>query len=111
MHMHERTRTCYSAISLGPLSAYSERVFYPPFFPFRILTSFLNIRDPLTLDRPQYTQLSVGKSGRDGLKKVEKKSRTRGKKKKKKEKPFLNIDGLITVFSDSAGCVQGSSLR
>lgn len=59
--------------------------FIPLFFPFRILTSFLNIRDPLTLDRPQYTQPSAGKSGRDGLKKVEKKNRTRGKKKEERK--------------------------
>lgn len=66
------------------------------------------------LDGPQCMQLSVGRSGCDGLKKMEKKNTRRGGKKRKK-KPFfltlLNIDGLITVFSDSAGCVQGSSRR
>lgn len=87
MHMHERARTCYSAISLGPLSAYSEHVLYPPFsFPFRILASFLNIRDPLTLDGPQCTQLSVGKSGCDGVKKVETK-KIEPEVKKKRENP------------------------
>lgn len=65
------------------------------------------------LDRQQCAQLSVGKSGCDGLKKVEKKKYNQRCKKKKKTLflTLLNIDGLITVFSDSAGCVQGSSLR
>lgn len=43
--------------------------------------------------------------------------RKEGKKERKKERErkkrllltLLNSDGLITVFSDSAGCVQGSS--
>lgn len=65
------------------------------------------------LDGPQCTQLSVGKSGRDGLKKTEEKNTSRGVKKEKKTLflTLLNIDGLITVFSDSAGCAQGSSRR
>lgn len=50
-----------------------------------------------------------GGEGSDGLKKVEKKIKAR--EKKSFLLTLLNIDGLITVFSDSARCVQGSSRR
>ena len=33
------------------------------------------------------------------------------KRRKKSLLTLFNVDGLITVFSDSVGCVQGSSGR